>query len=257
MRVIIICFLLMFAAVSCKTKKTFTEEPQAVNDTLFSIETLSETATVYFPGNDEAFTNSDTVSHYIKLELIDKKLYDSKIKSAVTFLVHDDAVKKKDSIIILKCRDSLVTFTDHNVTDETHTEYDYMGQVPFLNQYVIYSLYYEDEDIRFFDRTTGKETAFFTGYPYISPDKKTILSVYHNVYENNAELSVDRITKQGIKPVIYGQFKNWHPADGGNGQHSMFYSKDGYFYLTALQVKNIEELNVSFGPIRYLRIKVL
>lgn len=194
------------------------------------------------------------LSTALAVELIDKKLFDKKKKTAVNYLVADNAIKKTDSVITLSFNDDVSTiFRDNVVSDETHSLYTYVGQVPVLNQYVIHGLYWETQEWILFDKNTGAMTGTFNSLPFVSPDRKYIISLSGNVYNTSADLSVDRVTKNGTVPEFSTSFKNWMP-DSENA----FYGKDGWFYVPVIHSSRYwNERGEVNEPDQYIRIRLL
>jgi hypothetical protein len=77
----------------------------------------------------------------------------------------------------LPIKAGLKTFIDKSPLDEAKQEYSYLGQILFLNVYLIEGLYWENVDYKFISKLNGKEIQSFSGFPYISPDKKYIITI--------------------------------------------------------------------------------
>ncbi|WP_293916146.1 MULTISPECIES: SH3 domain-containing protein [unclassified Sphingobacterium] len=204
----------------------------------------------------EYFENGKQLKEYLKIELIDKSLFESKKQTAVNFLLADTTkIQKKNGVIELKTQNKTVRFTDKPDAEEDMQIFKYEGQIEALNSYLISGSYYESMDYRLIDKTSGEEKQVFGEFPYISPDKKHIISIYANPYESTGDFELYTITDKRIKQVISVSFKNWMPAvDPGE----LFWSNDGYIYLTANHVNSFwmenGQLNNTY---QYLRIKVL
>lgn len=228
-------------------ERKFTDE-----DSIISQANVYETAYTGF-GMEEPISGTDTIKHYVKLELITKAFFDQKRKTAVDYLTHDTQIKKKDSVLVLPCRDSIIILTDHEVDDETRHTHEYVGSIPFLNQYVVSGAYWEDRDVQLLDKTTGKLTATLSEYPFISPDKKFILDVTANIYDTAADLHIFRITKSGIGQALYTTFKNWMPEIT-----LAFYSKDGSFYTPVKHPKRFWDKTGNYSiDYQHLKITIL
>jgi len=92
---------------------------------------------------------------------------------------------------------------------------------------------WEEYDYSFIDQKTCKATQSFSELPLISNDKRHIISLYTNIYENTADLSLYRINKdKTITEKAYITFTQWMPAAG---DEPCFWSKDGYFYTPVLR----------------------
>ncbi|MGJ1446510.1 SH3 domain-containing protein [Sphingobacterium spiritivorum] len=207
-------------------------------------------------GKTEYFEKGKQLKEYLKIELIDKSLFDSKKQSAVDFFLADTTkIEKKNGVIELKTPGKTVRFTDKPDAEEDMQIFKYEGQIEFLNSYLISGSYYESMDYRLIDKTSGEEKQVFGEFPYLSPDKKNIICIYANPYESTGDFELYTITDKRIKRTMSVSFKNWMPAVNPG---EMFWSTDGYLYLTANHINSFwmedGQLNTSF---QYLRIKVL
>lgn len=214
------------------------------------------TIITYLTENDSTtyYNEDESLTKYFSIELIDEKLYNAKRKKAVSSLTADTlAHKKTNGIITLPCQKKTVTFTDLPSEEETNRVYEYIGQINLLNAYVVYGMYWEDYDFKFIDRTSGELTESFVNYPNISADKKKILCLGANVYENTADLDFFVIDKQKILHKMNTGFKYWMPA----GEITdMFWSNDGYFYLPVVATNNYWKPDGNLNDQwQYIRIK--
>lgn len=200
---------------------------------------------------DEALLQS-----HLTLELIDKSLFDSKKNSAVYFLLADTTViKKVKGSIELKCQNKVVKYIDEPDAEENRQEFEYKGQVNFLNQYLIYCSYYESHDYQFIDKTTGKVTMTFGEFPFIAPDQNNIICIYANPYESSADLELYSIKDNQIKLILNVSFKRWMPMSEPS---QMFWSTDGYLYVAVNHIQSFwnEDGNLNSKG-QYIRIKII
>ena len=205
-------------------------------------------------GNPE---DVDVISN-LKIELVDRAAYESKKKEAVDFFLQDTlAFQKKDGVLKLKCAQKTKTFTDKPDAEENMQIFQYVGQIKKLNAYVVFGSYWEDNDFRLIDKTTGQETDPFIDFPYLSADNKHILSLYSNPYEQTGDLSLYTVSgKQQINLILTAGFKNWMPS--GESNDEQFWHADGYFYLPVVHSSIFwnEQGNLS-ESLQFIRIKVL
>lgn len=204
------------------------------------------------------FEEPIALNSFIHFELIDQSLYEKAKKSAVDFLLRDTlAIVKKNHELVLPCLDSIVTFKDINPNSDSDEEpkYSYKGQIQALNSFLIFGNYWEHYDYKLIDKKTGKEVSF-TDFPYLSPDKKYIISAYANPYDETEELSLYAVDEHlHIKPIFTAYFTNWmaHNQD----EKDAFWSKDGYFYVpVSHKAKFWNELEIN-NNYQYIRIKIL
>lgn len=232
----------------------------AQNDSLRATKKLLDESDLpiiaYLTENDSTtyYHEDESLTKYFRFELIDQKLYLAKKKKSVSFLTADTlAHKKTKGIITLPCQQKTVTFTDLPSEEETNRIYEYVGQINLLNAYVVYGMYWEDYDFKLIDKTSGELTASFVDYPNISTDKKTILCLGANVYENTADLDFFGIDNKKILQKMNAGFKYWMPV----GEITdMFWSTDGYFYLPAVATSQYWKPDGSLNDQwQYIRIK--
>lgn len=212
----------------------------------------------YLTENDSTiyFNDDEPLAKYFKLELIDQKLYNAKKKKAVSFLLaNTTAQKKMNGTVTLPCQKKTVTFTDLPSEEETHRIYEYIGEIGLLNAYMVYGMYWEDYDYKLIDKTSGEETKTFVDFPNISADKKNILCLGANIYENTADLDFYTIDHKQIVQKMNAAFKYWMPA----GEITdMFWSADGNFYLPILASANYWKPDGNLNDQwQYIRIKPL
>ncbi|MBP6557897.1 MAG: hypothetical protein KA213_05985 [Flavobacterium sp.] len=200
------------------------------------------------------YNEDESLAKYFSIELIDQKLYSVKKKKAISFLLADTlAHKKTNGIITLLCQKKTVTFTDLPSEEETHRVYEYIGQINLLNAYVVYGMYWEDYDFTLIDKTSGERTTSFVNYPNIAADKKKIICLGANVYENITDMDFFVIDKNKTTNVTSVGFKYWMSA----GEITdMFWSNDGYFYLPVLASNNFWKPDGNLNDQwQYIRIK--
>jgi len=231
---------------------------KAQNDSIKALVESDLTIITYLTENDSTtyFNEDESLTKYFKLELIDSKLYKDKKKKAVSFLTADTlAHKKTNGIITLPCQKKTVTFTDLPSEEETNRVYEYIGQINWLNAYMVYGMYWEDYDFTLIDKTSGERTSTFVDFPNISADKKKIICLGANVYENTADLDFYIIDNKKIIQKMNTGFKYWMPA-GENTD--MFWSNDGNFYLPVVATNNFWKPDGSLNDQwQYIRIKPL
>lgn len=206
--------------------------------------------------NNEVITvdTEKKIENHLTIELIDKDFFDSKKSTEVSFLLADTTqIIKKERVLELPCQNKTVTYVDKPDAEEDRQEYDYIGQVAFLNQYLISGSYYEGHDYRFIDKNTSEEIQFID-YPYISSDKKHIISIYTNPYETSADLELFTIADTQIKKTLYVSFNKWMPTvEPGD----IFWSNDGYLYLSVNSVHTFWNADGNLNKkSQYIRIKV-
>ena len=181
---------------------------------------------------EQPLPEDSVLKSYLRIELISRSQFLSKQKTAVNFVTTDSTgIKKKNGKLRLPIKTGSKVFTDKSPFDESKQEYTYLGQIGFLNAYIIGGLYWEELDYKFISKVNGAEMQRFGGFPYVSPDKKHILTIYADPYDTDADLELFNMVKGRPKLVIRVSFKNWMPAVD---KVNMFWSSDGYFYVPVL-----------------------
>jgi len=209
-------------------------------------------------GERQDYENGKELTKYLKVELIDKKLFESKKADTINFLKIDTAeIRKCNGVIELPCTQGNVTFTDIDSGGDNAQLFFYSGQIESLNKYLVEGSYYESYDYIFIDKESG-DKIYFVDFPNISPDEKHIIAIYANPYENCADLDLASIDGQEIKPIISVGYKNWMPNLDNEGNYQMFFSSDGYLYATAKHEKAYWTLNGEYNTnVQYIRIRIL
>lgn len=204
----------------------------------------------------ENFEKDKELKDFLKIELIDRSLFESKRSSEINFLLADTTeTKKKKGTIELKCQTKVKKYFDKPDAEESVQVFHYIGQFEFLNKYLICGSYYEGLDYKFIDKSSGEETQIFGEYPNISADKKHIICIYTNPYETTADFELYSIDDKKINHSMSASFKNWMPTvEPGE----MFWSTDCYLYVTVNHVNSFwkEDGNLN-DKCQHIRIKIL
>lgn len=140
----------------------------------------------------------ECLTKYFDFELISEQDYNSIKVISSDYLSNNPLVKveeneDKTQNITLPVKDSSIVFkSELNYSSSSH---NYLGDIDFLNQYLMYNVYFKAEDAfyTFIDRTSGKETFTFPDFPNISPDKKLIVIFNYDVYEEIPFLEIYHI----------------------------------------------------------------
>ncbi|MES2377888.1 MAG: SH3 domain-containing protein [Bacteroidota bacterium] len=196
------------------------------------------------------------LTQFLDISLIDEADFTSKKLTAIDYIVADTTViTKKNGIIELPCGDKIKRYIDKPDAEEQRQEFNYIGNIPFLNKYILSGSYWESADYKLIDKTTGKEEVSLDDYPYISADKRFLISISANGYDQTGDLILYAITSTKLKLIISVSFKNWMPA----GDEKSFWANDGCFYLTVSHSKAIEAEGEKEGnkKYQYLKIKIL
>lgn len=202
------------------------------------------------------YGQSEEIFHdMVKLELIEQSLFNQNRESAINYLLSDTFNNSKNNgVIELECKEKIVRFVDKPDAEEEREEYQYLGQITFLNQFLIAGSYWESVDYKFIDKITGEETAVFIDYPNISPDKKYIICINTNPYNMTADFELYSINESRVTHTVSVSFKYWMPVFNAD---EMYWSKDGYLYIAVNHINTFwkEDGNLN-DKFQYIRIKL-
>ena len=146
--------------------------------------------------------SNDSISKYLSIDQISYQEYQEALRNKIDFLIEDTlAIVKKNGKLTFPCEHKTVYLKDQSdsVEDPFSTTYAYVGNVPVLNQYLVFE---DSEDFYayiFIDKTTGKQTDF-ERFPFLSPDKKYIITIGRAYEDLVGTISLYRI--KSIKPFV-------------------------------------------------------
>ncbi|WP_103867620.1 hypothetical protein [Aquimarina sp. I32.4] len=90
--------------------------------------------------------------------------------------------------------------------------FNYIGDINSLHYYLIAGEYFEEGDFFFVDKNNGEIKERFPGYPYIAPDKKTIVCFHFNPYSDESQFLIynlddhdNYVLKYTIEPKYWSQ----------------------------------------------------
>ena len=204
--------------------------------------------------------SNDSISKYLSIDQISYKEYQEALRNKIDFLIEDTlAIVKKNGKLTFPCEHKTVYLKDQsdNVEDPFSTTYAYVGNVPILNQYLVFE---DSEDFYayiFIDKTTGKKTDF-ERFPFLSPDKKYIITVGRAYEDLVGIISLYRI--ESVKPfkinLLVDESTKWWAAYDFDKQ-PIFFSKNGYLYASMNVVANFFDEKDELNPQRmYIKIKI-
>jgi len=173
-----------------------------------------------------------------------------------TFLNITNKYNKKDNILELKTKSSSIKLLDKPNEEESMVIHHYIGEIEFLNQYLISRDFWEDRDYIYLDKETGKKTNQFVDYPYISPDKKNIICIFSNGYEKSGDLTLHKITDDNkIELELTASFSRWMPA---LEPQECFWISNKQFVVKVLPSKAFWKKNGSYNDdFQYIKITIL
>lgn len=200
------------------------------------------------------YGNSLYMKSIARMELVTEAEYRSKMKSAVDFLdTEKNVIKKNNNQLVLPCKKGKIKYTDNLKEDETYAKYEYIGQIDFLNVYMLEFVYWEASGYIFVNRTTGEEIESFEDYPYISADKKNIVCVKRDPYELSANILIYKIKSGELSIAVSDNFEYWIPFY----DKPLFWSDDNCMYIPAIHIKDFD-VNKDMNKIcQYIKLNIL
>lgn len=203
------------------------------------------------------YEKGQPLDKYLHLELIDEQTFLAAKRTAQDEMLKDTLSYKKTGMTLdLPLKNGRrLTFTDHDIDNEHHARYDYMGHYDFLNAYAVSGSYWESGDVRLFDRNDGHLIVECGDYPHFSTDKKYLMTLHADPYETTGDLQLFHVKQGKIAPMLFFSFKCWMPA----GEEDLtFWGRDGHIYAA---VNHIDAYWTEKGFLsdryQFLRIKVL
>jgi hypothetical protein len=217
---------------------------------------LSVITSLSVHGKEKELDNDTILKNYLHIEPVTKAEFLSNQKTAINFVVVDSpGIKKKKGRISLPIKSGTRVFIDKSHTEENRQEYSYLGEISFLNVYVIGCNYSESADYKFISKLNGAELQNFSAFPYISPNKQHIIAIYTDPYETDADLEFYQIVNGKPENIIRASFKNWMPA---SEKVNMFWGSDGNLYVPVLAPEKFWKPNGQLNnQYEYIRISIL
>ena len=204
--------------------------------------------------------SNDSISKYLSIDQISYKEYQEALRNKIDFLIENTlAIVKKNGKLTFPCEHKTVYLKDQSdsVEDPFSTTYAYVGNVPILNQYLVFE---DSEDFYayiFIDKTTGKQTDF-ERFPFLSPDKKYIITIGRAYEDLVGIISLYRI--KSIKPFVIETLVNedtkWWAAYDFD-KEPIFFSKNGFLYAPMNVIPNFfDEHNNPNKQRMYIKIGI-
>lgn len=156
--------------------------------------------------------NEFCIKKRIKLKLIDKRTFLTYSKSKKNYSIEKKTVKKKNGVIELLTQEGKITFVDKPDDEEKMVVFNYIGEINFLQKYILNRQFWEDSDYVLIDKNDGKMHKNLISFPYISPNTKFLVCLNSNLYEKQAELVKYNIKNNKIDFDFSLNFTRWMPA---------------------------------------------
>ena len=199
-----------------------------------------------------------TLSKYFTIDLISYEEYQKALGKGYFPLVKDTlSIKKEKWILTLPCRDTLVEFKDSALKPEAdREEYEYLGDMKPIHQYLIAGTYDETWDKFFIDKRTGHKTEI-DSYPYLSPDGKYIITLGVTEMGGPTAIALYKILSKDpfkMELVTVAGIRYW-VAYENDKKRPTFFGKDGCLYV-AMDLSGSYQYDKPDKPCKYVRIKI-
>lgn len=245
------CIAFIFIVFLCLLYKPVTaQEEKKINDKLNTISYQS------IVGAHPDFPADSVLKNYLKIELITAEEYEAKKQSKVYFLLVDtNKIRKRTNALRFPTAMAGTKVYKDKLTDgDDREEYEYLGQYPLFNSWLLRGMYWESMDYKFISKKDGSELASFPAMPLISPDKKMIVTISADPYEPDGGIDVYTIIsapKAGFKTKYSFRFPNWMPGD----ETGMFWSSDGHIYAPIQFTKDFWDASGNLNT-QYLYVRI-
>ena len=204
--------------------------------------------------------SNDHITKYLSIDQISYEEYQEALRNKIDFLIEDTlAIVKKNGKLTFPCEHKTVYLKDQSdsVEEPFSTTYAYVGNIPILNQYLVFE---DSEDFYayiFIDKITGKQTDF-EHFPFLSPDKKYIITIGRAYEDLVGKISLYRI--KSIKPFVIETLVNedtkWWAAYDFD-KEPIFFSKNGFLYAPMNVIPNFfDEHNNPNKQRMYIKIEI-
>ena len=201
-----------------------------------------------------------TLSKYFTIDLISYEEYQKALGKGYFPLVKDTlAIKKKEGILSLPCRDTVVKLKDVEMTPQDDLEYyEYLGEIQPIHQYLIAGYYYEAGDKFLIDKRTGHKTEI-ESHPYLSPNGKYIITLGVTEMGGATAIALYKVLSKdpfAIELVVSAWIRYWVAYEASKNRPT-FFGKDGCLYV-AMDALDSYEYNYKEEDklCKYVRIKI-
>lgn len=201
------------------------------------------------------YDGGNQLADYFLIELIDKNTFNKNKSIAVSMLSADTTViRKQKGVLRLPCNKRNISFVDNLSETKSHKEYNYIGQIQYLNAYVLSGIYWEDWNYFLVDKATGSTVQTFTNCPHLSTDGKYIISLDFDIFEGTTYIDLYAVTDQKyIDPLVGMYVKKWIPIDVSQ---SIYWGKDNFLYIPVIHNQDYWAADGNFSGLdQYIRLK--
>lgn len=207
--------------------------------------------------NDDLYItygNSLYVKSIANMQLVTEKEYNEQLKHKVNFLNTKSIILKKQGKLTLPCsNEKSVTYADNMSENENHAEYKYIGQIDFLNVYVISYTFWESSGYLFVDKSNGEELDSFEEFPHIAKDRTNMVVLKQDPYEMSANIAFYKIEDREFTPVVSDNFEYWVPYS----EKPIFWSNNNSLYIPAIHVDAYNSGKELAPLCQYIKVSII
>ena len=198
------------------------------------------------------------IREILDIEKVDLKDYESKIVAQEKILDSQYHTKDNNEFELSFSNGTSRLFKDTIFMDSEYSptrHYELFDHNAFENAYLIFHSFFEDSNFILLDKTTGDTLSWFADYPFVSPNKKRVVSITTPFSYGDGEsvLELTTMNKNNFHLIIDASFINWNTP---NDKYIYWLSDDEFI----LKVKEVEhsfsdEKNVPYFYLKF-NIKV-
>lgn len=272
-----ILILMVLFAFSCKNnnqnapqpvQKSDKENTVSIQDTDIVSDTIVDEVPVEEPviqllskhelSENDLYTDYDggnQLADYFLIELIDEDIYDKNKSLAINMMSRDTSlISTEEGILILPYKKGKVELMDNPEDGDDFRKYTYIGEISYLDAYLIRGLYWEDWDYFLIGKNSGERIQTFINMPYLSADGKYIVSLDFDSIEGVAFIELYEVTDdKQVEPVIGMYTKKWIPI---NTTTSIYWGNDNYLYVPVVHNKDYWAAEGNYKGIdQYIRLR--
>ena len=179
---------------------------------------------------------------YFTIEKVSKQEYLQALKHRYYFFTNNNLrIEKQDGVIELPCKNKIVRMedTEQSENDGDAEIYDYLGEIPDLNQYVVRYTVYRAQEILFIDKQTGNQTKM-EGEPLLSPDRNYVIGTHSDVLGIFLMFyKVKQANSFTLKELITVSPQYW--TIDYSEKEPIFFSKNNYLYISITFKENYNQ----------------
>ena len=216
-----------------------TEEPQIQTETSAKEVKPTEKELLETMGDT---SDTKAFGKYFTIEKVSKQEYLQALKQRYYFLTNDNLrIEKQEGVIELPCKNKTITFEDTEASEEfgDAERYDYLGEMPDLNQYVVRYTVYRAQETLFIDKQTGNQTKM-EGEPLLSPDRNYVIGTHSDVLGTFLMFyKVKQAKSFTLKELITVSPQYW--TIDYSEKEAIFFSKNNYLYISITFKENYNQ----------------